>query len=564
MRIWHRFKTLLPLLLAIAVAAEASAQNMPGYPSYGAPAYSAGPPQGYPGSAGQGTSSFQPHPMISPFDNAFEQHYNSDGVWYKRLLTGMTNMNDYRFNVSLTKTKYRTLRGNVGDETVPTFDQDNVRNNATTFPEALFLPTFDRHDMGQLLGNKHYGIKIGGGVENKMGWGFSWNVGYDGSSTNVWDSRANLDRLRGIHFFEATALEASGGIANGLIPGNLSHINEREILETQILNARIFDSVDIDTFGVAGSTFEILDRTLYPHGGLGLRNNDDIDGFSQLFDLDFRMEHEIESHGAGFHFSSSPIYETDNFRIRPIIGARYFHVKESFRFRGADSGLAYVFSQPNGLDDDGDFVIDNVDENGTLGFVNPLLQNPAEEIIVRSFVDSHVRSSMAGPEIGVDYEITKKRGIKFSGSTRAGALINTEKMYLAGDNIGDTFALGLDLTTGEIVRTDLFDTSTAGGRQTENFFTDSNSSTHVSPMLEQTLNADIPIFSKIPILRDKWQLEHAKLRLGFTYTWIGEVADPNNSIVWVSDPQDGLFPFLSTKRTDFFKQQFDVGINWEF
>ena len=90
----------------------------------------------------------------------------------------------------------------------------------------------------------------------------------------------------------------------------------------------------------------------------------------------------------------------------------------------------------------------------------------------------------------------------------------------------------------------MFDTSTAGGGRTMNFFTDNASSTHISPLFEQSIKADVPIFSKLPVFRDIWQLQEARLQLGYTYTWIGEVASPNQSIVWVSNPIDGVFPFI--------------------
>ena len=100
---------------------------------------------------------------------------------------------------------------------------------------------------------------------------------------------------------------------------------------------------------------------------------------------------------------------------------------------------------------------------------------------------------------------------------------------------------------------------------TLNAFSDGKSSTHISPVFRQELTAEIPIFSKIPVLRDCWQLEHAKFRTGWTYLWIGEFADPQQSIVLVSNPrQFNLRPHLNVKRSSFFQNQFNLGINWEF
>ena len=151
MRIWRHLKISVPLLLAILVIAESSAQEFGGYPSYGAPAFMAG--QGYPGANHQGMpQTFQSHPMISPFDNAFEQHFNSDGLWFRRAIGGMSPMNDYYFNVDYVRIKSRGLRGIVGDPSAPTPDQDQnllttapTRDISDTFPDTVLLPSFAHH-----------------------------------------------------------------------------------------------------------------------------------------------------------------------------------------------------------------------------------------------------------------------------------------------------------------------------------------------------------------------------------------------------------------------------------
>ena len=273
----------------------------------------------------------------------------------------------------------------------------------------------------------------------------------------------------------------------------------------------------------------------------------------------------MQSYGTGFHFSASPLYEKGNLQVRPIVGGRFFRLQEGIGFFGADSGLDYDVNTPDGVDNYNDGLIDNVAENGTLNFVN-LVTDTSRQILVRSFLNSNVRSSMAGPEAGIEYEVAKKKDVTFSGSTRVGALVNTEKMDLAGDNIGNALSNAVDVSdpAGHVIQDQLFYTSTLSWQLTANAFTDTATSTHISPMFEQSLMAELPLFSRIPVLRDVWQLEHARLRLGWTYTWIGEVADPNGSIVWQSNPIDGRFLQLKTQRTDYWQNQFNLGLNWEF
>jgi hypothetical protein len=213
------------------------------------------------------------------------------------------------------------------------------------------------------------------------------------------------------------------------------------------------------------------------------------------------------------------------------------------------------------VDDDDDFVVDNVEENGTLNFTERTA-NIDEEILIRSFVSSGVRSTMGGPEIGFEYQVGERGELSFNGSTRVGALFNNEKSTLAGDNIGDT--VRTDLVNGILVLADMFDTTTANGRVTENAFADSTTSTHVSPMFEQSFRAELPLFANVPVLRDVPLLEHATFRTGWTFTWIGKVADPGQQITWLSRPRDGVFPTLQVARDDFYQHTLDIGIHWEF
>lgn len=573
MRMWHRFQILMLLLTATTTTfSTVRAQEMMGSP-YGAPAFMGGPGS-YPGASVQGMPpGFLPHSNIAPFENAFEQHYESDGLWFKRVIGGMSPLNDYYFNVDYVITNSRAMSGLVGDSNAPTFIQDAVtsttdtdRDGAVTFPETNFLPMFAPYNT-RIIGNiENMGVRLSGGVNNQTGWRFAWDVTYGGDSNDVYDARQTREAQQ-IRSVDALYLAATGGVTNGInsngLPTNLRNVNERQVIETQILNARVFDAADAEDFGVLGSTAEILDRQLYPYGGISLQNGVEIDGVVQMFDLDYIVKHGLETNGAGFHFASSPMYESGSLQIRPLVGGRYFRIQEGFYFGGVDSGLDYQANQPDGIDDDNDFIIDNVAENGTNTFTDPITDD-TREILIRSFVNSQVRSTMAGPEIGVEYEVAKKKGVRFTGSTRVGAMINSERMSLSGDNIGDVFATETDLDTGLIVNSQMFDTSTAGGVRTQNFFTDAINTTHVSPLFEQQLNADIPVFSKIPVLRDIWQLESAKLRLGWKYTWIGEVANPTQSIVWASNPRAGLFPSLKTERGNFWQNQFNIGINWEF
>jgi hypothetical protein len=59
-------------------------------------------------------------------------------------------------------------------------------------------------------------------------------------------------------------------------------------------------------------------------------------------------------------------------------------------------------------------------------------------------------------------------------------------------------------------------------------------------------------------------LENASLQAGYTFLWIGEVADPNRSIVWQSNPRAGLFPTINVKRDNFYQNTLRIGVSSQY
>ena len=564
MSIWPRLTTIVPLLLAFAGAAESSAQMM-GSPSYGAPAFMGGPQQAYPAGPGM-PSSYQSYPMISPYDHAMEQHMNTDGMWFKRTLSGMGAANDYYFSLSYLNTKPRGLKGRVGDLNAPTFTVEETLDGVNTnLPDALSLNNFNPGDPSAIPGITSHGIQMTGGMKNRQGWGFDWNAYWNGTSTETYDSRRNYESYR-LSSINAMILEASTG--QGVFPGVLETFNERSIVENEILTTGDITTALTLDFGTFGGADDVLDRQLFNLHAIPLQNGVDRDGFNQRFDLDYILHHQVESYGAGADFVSAAMYESDGMTISTVFGGQFMQVNEGMFFRGVDSGLTYAQNLPDGRDDDNDGVYDNVAETGTATFTEG---NPYGNVaiggnsLIRSFVNSSVQSNMGGPEIGVKFVLGEGDGLSLTGATKVGALFNHEKVRLSGDNIGDTVTTAVDLVSGNTILQDLFDTTTSAATPlTQNAFSDTKSSTHISPMFQQSLTAELPIFRRIPVLRDVNALEHAKFQAGWNFTWIGEVADPNQSITWLSNPRANLFPTIDVKRRSFYQNSFNLGINWEY
>ena len=554
MRIWHRLRTVLPLLLTTFLSASAAAQGI--YSPAGPPQYGAGMPGqsaiGYGGMA----PSFLSHPYISPFDNAVERHFSSEGIWYRDAVSHFSRearQLNYEMSVEWLQTRTRNLGGRVGDPNAVWPVQRGLPDAGQvdfTTPIFRFEYPFNMGGVGDI---RNQGIRLNGRVNGRDGWNLNVNGTWNGETASIFDGRAEVERYR-IPYADALFLEATGGNPNSPLPPNLNTPTLQEITENIILGRRIFDDGDVEEFDGLGSTFDILDATLLILPSLPLQNGVDPTGISQQFDIDYIVSHSVESYGAGAHFESGALYQSHGIQFRGLLGGRYFHVDEGFNFTGTDSGLDYT--RPSGgegvdrIDNDGNFQVDELTEGGGGGDFTQL--NLSEQILVRSFVTSDVQSDMAGPEFGISYDLGDKLGLNVTGSSRFGILLNTEKLQLRGDNIGNAFS-----------QLEMFDTTTLDGR-TQNFFTDAKQTTHVSPMFEQSFTAQLPLFRRMPVLKDCRHLENANLQVGYTFLFVDEVADPQQSIVWESNPRAGLFPTLDIYRRSFYQNSFRIGVNWEY
>jgi hypothetical protein len=59
-------------------------------------------------------------------------------------------------------------------------------------------------------------------------------------------------------------------------------------------------------------------------------------------------------------------------------------------------------------------------------------------------------------------------------------------------------------------------------------------------------------------------LEDAKLRLGYTFLFVGEVADPIQSVQYTSNPQLNMFPYVKPDRHSFTQHTLSLGVNWNY
>lgn len=336
----------------------------------------------------------------------------------------------------------------------------------------------------------------------------------------------------------------SGDVANGFLNTDIAPLDPNELLDANLFN---LNSIPID------------------NGSFG--------GVAVPYDLDFILKHTHQTLGGSFGYMMSPIVQRGALTVRPVFGGRYLRVEEGFRFFGVDSNLLYndgagnpdlrIPSIPNEVDDDGDFIVDNHinDEDGNGGNITVISGG-----IIRSQLVNEVTSNMAGPEFALRYDIgdISERGFSLFGQTKVGVMLNQERIKLFGDNIGaihrfDPLSVEAD---GGFTPTEIL--LPTADNPNPNAFEDSKNVTRVSPLFEQSFQAEFYIFDRIPVLDRVRALRGARLRAGFTWLWIGGIATPDQSVLWQANPSIGLFPQIDVQRDDYSTSTVNLGLSWDF
>jgi len=514
--------------------------------------------------------SYGMYPPQSPYQGMFEQTYQRDGTWFQNTIGGFGAANrprDWFVNLDYTKSYNRKLHGLVGADGVQTYFQQNDPASDGINPGLSFYRYFDAANARIIPDLKTNGIRLSGGFWNPDGSGFLYSGGYQFEGTSKFDAREQ--ELAG-QLSTAAALQFQRDAGQiGYQPFILDR-TDLDIVKNDILAPGVvFDGTDTVSYGTYGSTFDVLDRTLLNLYGLPTTSGNlpiVVNGETAPYDLEFNLSHTINTGGANAAWAFSPVYDNDKIKVRPIVGGRYFRIDETFQFDGASTLLAYT---DDGDADTpinakvflpGDGIIPTTPTVRT--YVAPI--GPTS-LIVYSYINSHVVSNLSGPDLGFQYELGRTKGIQVTGSTRVAAMFNNERLKMRGDNIGNFMGIEVvpDPITGANISTRMYDTNTSQGPSL-NAFADTDSSTHLSPLFEQTFNAQVPIFDRVPVLRDMWQLEDARLSVGWTFLMIGQVADPNDSIVYNSSPVTGEFLHYQADRSTFYQNTFNLGINWSY
>lgn len=601
MRFKHWLTTVLGTSLIAASTLTAQAQSpmemSPGmaYDGYGGvpmPGY--GPPAMY-----------SPWPEISPYQNSFSQQTFNGGLW--------SESENNRTRQYLLSVEYLTGRTRSSDSLVGNPDAQNypqtIQSQLPTQGQGggqqqgqqggILTPFLDNEAQGRvgypLFGAFNYdkfhrrlgndGVRVIWGFDNAddsgVRLGFLTNQG-----SLHYNARDGLPATRDTQRDFALFLVEQIHIINELnAQGNTAAAAQ---LQSDLFQLTAQQPTTVGSFTDPN---DVLANNIDNLGGLPLddgtvrtfSDGTTLGGVTVPYDLEFQMRLRSELYGGNAEWVMSPILSWGSLRVRPTVGARYFFLKEGFRFYGQDSGLAYtsttqqgggggggnqtlspdikIHAPPDRIDNDRDGIVDNAggettgqqqggggqNQQNTLNFFS---FHDHFRYPITSYLNNDAEQHLGGAELGLTYDFGGDM-LLITGSTKVGLLANYARLSMSGDNIG--------MHTRE---SNLLLPSTDDA--TPNSFTDSDTVAHASPMFEQTISAEAPLFQYVPVLRRFSVFEKARFRAGYSILLIGEVTDTAGSVLWQGNPAAGLFPSIQEKRNTYATHNYSFGVSWQY
>lgn len=545
-------------------------------------------------------------PEISPYQNSYSQQMFDGGLWTEsennrtrryqlnvEYLTGRTRSSDSLVGNSDAQTYPQTIQsqfpqqqqggggGQQGQQGVLTPFLDNEAQGRVGFP---LFGAFDYDKYHRKMRND--GARVIWGFDNADDSGLRLGFLTNQGQLN-YNARDSLPSTRDTQRDFALFLIEQIHIINELnAQGNTAAAAQ---LQSELFQLTAQQPTKV---GVFTNPNDVLENNIDNLGGLPLNDGSirvfqdgtTLGGVTVPYDLEFQVRLRSELYGGNAEWVMSPIVRWGSLRIRPTVGARYFYLREGFRFFGVDSGLAYnsaqqggggggggqqnlspdvkIHSPPDRIDNDRDGIVDNAggSEGGQQGQGGGGQQQQQQlnffsfhdhfRYPITSYLNNDANQHLGGAEIGLNYDFGGD-SLVISGSTKFGLLANYAELKMNGDNIG--------MHTRD---SNFLLPSTADA--TPNSFSDSQRHVHASPMFEQTISAEAPLFQFVPVLRRFSLFEKAKFRAGYSVLLIGEVTDTAGSILWQGNPAANLFPKIQEKRNTYATHNYSFGVSWEF
>jgi len=236
------------------------------------------------------------------------------------------------------------------------------------------------------------------------------------------------------------------------------------------------------------------------------------------YDLNFQERYGQEIWGSSADWFTAPFFARNKFKIGFSLGAEYLGVTESLQIRARDSSLSYT-----------------VDQFGVFSDIENLGLAPLE-----TQINASTRTNLVGPTAGFKYELGGKK-FKIWGATKFGVMANMEEMSVYGQD-AITFEQVADGFPARPVR-----------------FSTTKSHTRVSPLLDQSIYGEFPLFAMLPLINKISLVNKANFRIGWNFILVGEMSRPANIIQY-----NLVEPTVRTNRTWFSLSTLSFAIDWRF
>ncbi len=535
-----------------------------------------GVPAGAPGMAPMygPANQLQPYPGLDLFRYGTQRTTNVGGLWYKEMLNTRRDFNaSVEYLLPIYNSPGNRLFGYGGistgvDETdqIPPFDISiprdtdisangggtggggggggNNNNNNVVIPDDIQDMYFPYRTFDQMFGNQAGdGIRVNLGFTNEDGSGLSVSGWYGGEANDTFQRGAEPRR---------TYIPQEDPFDNPLSGNDPQYLTE--------LNA--------------------LNGSLPINDGSGVADR-------IPFDTLFEMQFSQQAWGAGLQVLRPPVVRGSWYTLRPIIGLKYVDIRESFKFRGLDSGAEYEFfnfsnvtlgtggnnNGGGGNNNNNNTTVEEADgrpdqdtfNDGTTNGnpaanrpnVAPLPTNPYE---VQIGASNQARS--AGPEFGFRADLQGGGDTRLWFVATAGLAATRETTNLSGFGVYNHFLNSVD-PDNNILTPDGGELGTGVGALTDaqTAFNEQATITHVSPMLDLAVNFEIKVFEHIPLLNRVEFLEDARFKTSYGFLYVGNITRPQNSINYTSFP---INPSIDPDRSGWTMQKWSFGIDWEY
>jgi hypothetical protein len=203
-----------------------------------------------------------------------------------------------------------------------------------------------------------------------------------------------------------------------------------------------------------------------------------------------------------------------------------------------------------------------------------LFSFPTPFALLPATIDIGTSSNVFGPTGGLRYLIGGK-SFHLIGETKFGVMADFEQISLSGNNIGSTTRVNGNSVNypTELVTAQLPNPQPETGQDliiptsqnpNPNAFSSSQTHAHVSPYFEQSFIAEAPVLQYIPYVNKIWPLNAAQFRLGYTFIWIGNLINTNESVLYQGDPMAGMFPEIQPTHSGWWTQNGSLGVSWEW